>query len=192
MLLVIDESGDLGFKTSSSEYFALGALFFDTYRDAEILSKKVTKLKNKLNDRREFKFSSTDSKRKINFFNEISDCNFQFRAVYINKEKIIDKSLKRDSKEFYYYTLRLLIQGISSEVYSIKIDNLGNKLFKTRCAKICGDFFPNTLVKFVDSASDNLIQTSDMLLGITTQDKFDSTQINNIEKLKEKLNLEIF
>ncbi len=187
MLIIIDESGDPGFKPSSSSHFMLGALLFTDYKDAEILSKKVAKLRNHLGFKREFKFSSTSEKNKIKFFEEIKEVDFKFISVCINKKNIFDKILKSNPKEFYYYCLRSLLKNIKNEVHLIKIDNLGNNDFKFTCAEICKDFFPKAKIKFVKSSDDSLVQAADMFTGLCIKENLSKKDLINLdEEIREK------
>ena len=82
MLIFIDDSGDPEFKLSkgSSTHFVIACVIFDDNLDAEETALKIKRLSRSLNwhENHEFKFSKASKQVRLQFLDEIKECNFKF------------------------------------------------------------------------------------------------------------------
>lgn len=163
----IDESGDPGFKTSSSQNFAFALIIFEEDIAAEETDKEISHLAKIAHHNAEFKYSKTCDKVKDVFFNGIIKCPFRAKVLYVNKIIVHSSELRQDANKFYNYFLKQVITHANLENASIKIDGkkdtvkqeLVNYLrtqAKTSIAKI----------KYEDSKNNRLIQLADMVVGL--------------------------
>lgn len=172
MLVLIDESGDTGFKESSSRFFVLAMVVFQDkdavgrYPMAEHTSSVIRKVKEDTRHKPEFHFSQCSHKIRHAFFNGLNanSCDFKVYALVIDKQKIYSPHLKDNKKKFYNYTLKQLLKQNPIEGANIKIDGQKSKAFKKELKtylRTGQDGMMNKL-KFADSKNDFLIQLSDM------------------------------
>lgn len=172
MLVLIDESGDSGFKIAkgSSSHFVIVMVVFDDYEVAENTSNAINDTRTKLRFKTEFKFSNSSNAVRTGFFRSVSKYPFTVRALVADKSIIYSEKLRSEKESFYNYFVKSLLKndnGILVDA-NIKIDGSGSKEFK----KNLNSYLRNQLsqkkikkFKFVDSKSDNLIQLADMCAG---------------------------
>lgn len=167
MMLFIDESGDCGFQKASSPYFVLALV---AVRDdlVRALDTEIESLKTKYHIFPEYKFAKTSDSHKAIFFDAVSTCDFDAYAVVINKSLVYSNELRKNSKKFYSFCLKQLLQHLHLEQGTkIRIDASSSKIFqreaKVYVRKQFGDFPLD--IKFFNSKSANLIQLADMVAG---------------------------
>jgi hypothetical protein len=171
MLVLIDESGDPGFKISkgSTPFFVVALVIFQDMRQAEKCSAAITEIRTALGYRSEFKFSKTNSAGKDAFFQAVRPYLFEVRALVVEKDLIYSDRLRTDDDAFYNYFLRQLLTHCNDlQAARVKIDGSGDREFKRRLEKYLKRGVQAgkvTSVKFADSAKDNLIQLADMAVG---------------------------
>lgn len=172
MLVLIDESGDPGFRLAhgSTSHFVIAMVIFEDYGDAEKTSAAIAALRQELRVKPEFKFTRMADGIRDKFFDRIGTCNFRVRALVVDKSAIHSPHLRTETDQFYRFFLRQLLdndQGILSGA-SIKVDGSGSAEFKREMGSYlrrqrCGEKFGK--LKFVDSKTDNLVQLADMCAG---------------------------
>jgi len=202
MLIFIDESGDAGFKTSrgSSPYFVIVLVIFDDELVAEEVALEIKKLKRKLklHDDYEFKFNKSNKKFKIAFLNIIKPFDFRIRAIVVNKEKVYSQKLRKETKSFYNYFLKCVLEQSNDTILDAKLrlDAIGEKKFKqalqtylrlelnSQTKKVMNN------LKFGNSKNNVLIQLADMIAGALRRyyenSKSDSKNYWNIIKTKKE------
>lgn len=177
MLIFMDESGDTGFKfgKTSSRFFVLVIIIFDSLADAEKANDAVKEIRKvlKLPENFEFKFSTgTSDKYKIAFLQKLSKFNFRYRTVVIDKT-ILTKHNPLHPKDSLYMLVadQLFLRAEPSiKNASIFIDRISKsfvddfngylrKRLNTNIEKIIGR------LKHQDSKSNNLLQLADMVCG---------------------------
>jgi hypothetical protein len=170
MLVLIDESGDAGFKLlkGSSPYFILGMVIFRDLKMAEKTSQAICSAKASLNIKPEFRFSKTSFRARDGFFQAVSPFSFGIRVVVVEKEIIRSSFLKEKKDKFYNYFVQQILRQNGSILYnaSVKIDGSGDRKFKENFAKYLREQIDSNKikkVKFADSRSDYLIQLADMV-----------------------------
>jgi hypothetical protein len=170
--LVIDESGDPGFRTvqGSTSHFVIAMVIFHDSKEAERVSAVIGALREKLRVKPEFKFAKSASQVRYEFFDAVRSFGFQVRAIVIDKAAVQSPHLRTVTESFYNYFLRMLLKhdGGSTQGARIKIDGSGDAEFK----KELGTYLRRQLrggqiekFSFVDSRTDNLVQLADMCSG---------------------------
>ena len=134
MKIYIDESWDVGFKETSSEYFCFALVIFDSDEKIAHFREMMTILRKKLKMRNdyEFHYSHMPRRTKKEFCAHIALCEFDFYGLIIQKRLLIANSIK-DKKRFYNYTASLIIHNVQekiSESSDIYIDGSGDRSFR--------------------------------------------------------------
>lgn len=89
--IFIDESGDPGFKTGSSQHFMMGFAFFPT----ESYKKSIDYIKNDILSKtgkvpKEIKFNKSSHEMRITLLQMLVNNNGQFGYIYVDKNKIYE------------------------------------------------------------------------------------------------------
>lgn len=177
MLIFMDESGDTGFKFSktSSRFFVLVIIIFDSLADAEKANEAVKEIRKelKLPENFEFKFSTgTSDKYKKAFLQKLSKFNFRYRTVIVDKAILAKQNPIYPKDSLYMIVADHLFLRAESRMKnaSIFIDRISKsfvddfngylrKRLNTNIEKIIGR------LKHQDSKSNNLLQLADMVCG---------------------------
>ena len=177
MLIFIDESGDVGFKTDSgsSSHFVIVLIIFDDNLDAEETALKIKRLKRKLgkSEKFEFKFNKCNKELRLAFLNVVKDCHFRIRATVFSKNIINDKELRSSKNAFYNFALKnsLKYDDYSIEKARIVLDGSGDNSFKQNLINYLRASLNSKkkqvikTLKIKDSKKDLLIQLADMIAG---------------------------
>lgn len=172
MLVLIDESGDPGFKLTrgSSPHFVVAMVIFDDYEEAERASLLIEQARRSLRVTREFKFSGSHNNVRDGFFSAVSSVKFRLRALVVDKQIIYSSKLREDTDCFYNFFVQMLIRYDNGSLAnaSVKIDGSGDREFKRQLQVYLRKQLPQGSVKklkFVDSSKDNLVQLADMCAG---------------------------
>jgi hypothetical protein len=200
MIVFIDDSGDPGFKIDkgSSRTFVFCCVIFDDELDAEKTAVTIKEFRRKINksDKFEFKFNKSSKVIREKFLQEISNCNFKFRAIVMQKEKIKSEELRSSKESFYKFTMKMVLQHNAGEIHDakIKLDGRGDRVFRrellTYLRKHLNSNEQRVInnIRFVDSKRNVLIQLADMIAGTINRkyqlEKTDSTLYWNIIKKK--------
>lgn len=175
MLVLIDESGDTGFKNGSSRYFIMAMVVFQPLETgglcaaAEHTAEAVKKAKAEVKHKPEFHFTKCSHTVRKHFFNVLNgeDCKFEVYALMVDKQKITSPHLRNRPKAFYNFVLKQLLSHNPINQARIKVDGQKNKAFRqalTSYLRQGQDGMVESL-KFVDSKKDVLIQLADMVCG---------------------------
>lgn len=172
MLVLIDESGDPGFKivSGSSSHFIIAMVIFARFEEAERTAECITRARERLRVKPEFKFSATADVVKEGFFEAISGCSFSVRAVSVDKSVIYSANLRERKDQFYNYFVRQLMSNDGQTLADarVKLDKCGNREFKKELCTYLRRMVPREKVRSVqqyDSKSDVLLQLADMCAG---------------------------
>ena len=167
-MIFVDESGDSGFKEGSSAYFVL-TMIVVYEEDVLKIDDNIESVKKKYHIYpSEYKFSKTSDFHKQNFFTEISNLPFTVYAIVVNKKLVYSTELKKNSKKFYNFFLKQLLQHAPIENKTkIRIDKSSSKVFQKELVSYIRQQLSNLNlnIKFLDSKSANLIQLADMVSG---------------------------
>ena len=163
MLVLIDESGDSGFKftKNSSPFFTIGMVVFSNFTEAEKANKNIGELQKKMQIAQEFKFSKTHPNIKDAFFHDICKHDFLVHALIVDKRNISNNRLKNNKDDFYKICMKKLMEEDDTLLKNakIKIDGNGTKSFRISLRKYLQDHVGNQKIaslKFADSKRDNL------------------------------------
>lgn len=171
MLVLIDESGDPGFKLTkgSTSHFVAAMVIFRDFKQAEACSKAIKNLRPKLPHSGEFKFNKSSAKVKDEFFAAVTSHDFEVWALVVDKSLIHSENLRRNDDKFYnYFVKQLLSCNAKLEDAKVKIDGSGDREFKQHLQRYLKQSLPEGAVKsvkFADSQKDDLIQLADMVVG---------------------------
>ena len=172
MLVLIDESGDAGFKLArgSTQHFIVAMVIFDDFKEAERASDIIEAARTKLRIRTEFKFNKCSGQVKDGFFALVAPCKFTVRAIVVDKAKIYSDNLREHKEMFYNFFVKSLLQHDHNALIGarVKIDGSGDREFKRELAAYLKPESTGgkiVSVKFVESHRDNLIQLADMVAG---------------------------
>lgn len=172
MLVLIDESGDPGFKLTrgSTPRFIVAMVIFRDYQEAERAGKAIGEARERLRVKPEFKFSKCRDSIRDAFFQTVAPFNFIVRALVVTKETIYSKQLRKEKDHFYNYFVQMLLRHDNDllEGAKIKIDGSGDREFKQELERYLKQQLSAGKIKsfkFAHSHSDNLIQLADMAAG---------------------------
>ncbi|MCB1806393.1 MAG: DUF3800 domain-containing protein [Candidatus Competibacteraceae bacterium] len=171
MLVLIDESGDPGFKVSkgSSPVFVVAMVIFNDFLDAEHTSKSVSELRKKLRVKPEFKFNKSHNSIRDEFFKSLEHHKFTIRSLVVIKSRIHSAGLRDNTDRFYNFFVRMLLNHDNGMLNNarVKIDGSGDRRFKQELQAYLRRLLKERIasIKFADSRRDNLIQLADMAAG---------------------------
>ena len=107
----VDESGDLGFSSSSSNFFTVGYVFtvnrYPTMENKTIkrsLKNFNTRIKNKNKKLIEFKFSANNTTIRKKFLSKIKNMDIVIGIICISKDSV-KNNLKKDPSMLYRYLI---------------------------------------------------------------------------------------
>jgi hypothetical protein len=175
-LAFIDESGDPGFKLDkgSSQFFSVALVLFHNPEAARLATQQIKALKDKMGfpQKVEFKYTKLNDVHSRRVFEGLSSIDFQFCSVIIDKQNLLKQGLNNKLTLFEYtveLTIKLAKPYLHDACIVIDGDNqkdfrtyLGNKLKRTTNE---GKEHRITKVRTQDSASNDLLQLADLVVG---------------------------
>ena len=172
MLVLIDESGDAGFKITrgSSTHFVVAMVIFRDLKQAEAASKAIAEARSRLRVKPEFKFNKSAAIVRDGFFEAVQSFDFGVRALVVDKSRIYSDELRTHADNFYAYFVRLLLKHDADLLAGarVKIDGRASREFRSDLARHLREHlvdFKVENIKFAESHRDNLIQLADMVAG---------------------------
>ncbi len=171
VLVLIDESGDPGFKVArgSSPVFVVAMVIFDDFEEAERTSATIGQLRQQLRVKPEFKFNKCHGRVRDGFFQGIARHRFQVRALVVVKDRIDSQRLRTETGQFYHFFVQMLLKHDDGLLTGarIKIDGSGDRQFKQELQTCLRHQLGERMsdFKFADSRRDNLVQLADMSAG---------------------------
>lgn len=172
MLVLIDESGDPGFKLTrgSSSHFVVAMVIFDDFSEAERTGAAIDDLRVRLCLKTEFKFANSHRHVRDAFFDCVCAYRFRVRALVVDKSAIYSDNLRMHKELFYNHFVKLLLQHDNGVLHDarIKIDGSGDRRFRNELNGYLRkqlDMGKVRSIKFAESHRDNLIQLADMTAG---------------------------
>jgi len=168
MLIFIDESGDPGFKVSSSPCLVMTMVMFDNYEEADKTRSLIEELGKRFRVKPEFRFTNCSAQNRTVFFDGIRGCKFRVRSIVMQKDKLHSHFLRNKPAYFYNFTLRQLLTHNGLTGAKIRIDGNAKKEFLKAAKSYLRQQTPVGMidnVKFLDSKAEPLIQLADMITG---------------------------
>lgn len=168
MLIFIDESGDPGFKLTSSPCLIMTMVIFDDYTEADNTRALVEKLGKTYRIKPEYRFTNCSAQNRTAFFDGIRACKFRIRSIVMYKNKMHSHFLRNKPMYFYNYTLRQLLTHNNLANAKVRIDGNAKKEFLKAAKSYLRQQIPPGIVdnvKFLDSQEEPLIQLADMVTG---------------------------
>jgi Protein of unknown function (DUF3800) len=172
MLVLIDESGDPGFKLSkgsASVFVAVLVAFCDT-EAARQTQAAIDALAARLRLPGELKFSKSRPEVRDSFFAAVRPFAFRVRAIVVKKQLIYSRRLRTDKESFYSYFVKSMLKfdGGLLQGANVVIDGSGDREFR----KELGGYLRRHCterairhIRFANSANDRLLQLADMCAG---------------------------
>lgn len=175
MLVLIDESGETGFKDNSSRFFILTMVVFrevDTegrYPKAEQAANIIKQIMSETRHKPEFHFTDCSQRVRNAFFTglNVNGCDFEIYSLVVDKKLIVSDHLKKNPQKFYNFMLKQLLTHSPVAGATIKIDGQKSKAFRKALQSYLrqGNHGMLAKLKFADSKQDVLIQLADMACG---------------------------
>lgn len=172
MLVLIDESGDPGFKMvrGSSSHFVVAMVVFDDFKSAEHAAGVIAQTRVQLRVKPEFKFVRSHDHVRDAFFGAVCGLPFRVRALVVDKGALYSTRLREDTDCFYNFFVQTLMRYDNTTLHeaNVKIDGSGDRKFKQHLQTYLRRQLPPGRVRklrFVDSAKDDLVQLADMCAG---------------------------
>jgi len=172
VLVLIDESGDPGFKLAkgSTSHFVVAMVIFQDFEEAERTSAAIETAMEELRVKPEFKFSKCSDAVRDGFFQAVAPFKFIVRAMVVDKAKVYSKNLREDTERFYNYFVQMLMRHDNDALdgANVKIDGSGDREFKNALAAYLRHQLGDGKIakmRFADSRRDRLVQLADMVAG---------------------------
>ena len=196
--IYIDESGDLGFKETSSKCFIFTAVIVDDDRVLERVVKKIWKtLKNKRRGELHATHENDITRRRLlNMVNNIPTINI-ISAFFYKQE--IRKEFQNNKNSLYSRSLCVLIETLFKRSKTLLNGNISIFLDKTLMKKVIRDelvkninnlikikYNKNYIIDFISSQDNKSIQATDFISwGIFK--KYESDDDSYLRLIKDKI-----
>ena len=175
-LVFIDDSGDPGFKSESSDNFVLAAALFIDPEVAESLMNEIDDYRKTLGwtHNHEFKFTKNPKDVVSEMLRRTRNYDFKIYAVYIEKSDFREITPAMapffDREKLYNWTIKELLREIPLETAKITIDGRSSRHHKKNTAtylrrEVNGDNSKKLEFKFDDSVTTDLLQLADLIAG---------------------------
>ena len=192
-LIFIDDSGDPGFRDTSSNHFVMAAAIFTDPYTAKKLSQEISNYRRTLNwrDDYEIKFS----KLRKDFIKDIlkltTKYDYQIYAAAINK-KSFSQLPSPNHEQLYSWLIKELLLLIPFEDAKIRLDgHMSRQAMLQTTSYLRREVNRSNIkkldIKFEKSHTDNLMQLADLIAGSVNRslsDKSDAMAYLNIIKAK--------
>ena len=200
-LVFIDDSGDPGFKETSSRNFVMAAAVFIDSGVADDLSKRIDERRKLLQWRKNIEFKFSKDRKEIigDLLKVIRDYNFDIYAVYLNKSKCSGIMTIINKNKLYDWMIVELLKLLPANNMKVKIDGRsGRQNMRKTAAYLRRELRGRNRkleIDFEDSRKNNLIQVADLVAGSINRSletsKTDARKYINILKDRVKLIKEI-
>lgn len=131
--LFLDESGELGFKLTSSRYFLIAILSCDDNEIKKVrkIIKRIRtrKLKKKLKELTELKANNTSKQIREAVLKKLNSLNIEIYTIILDKKQVYDY-LKNKKDKLYNYVSHLIISecSINDKNIDLFVDKRGAKI----------------------------------------------------------------
>jgi len=128
--IFLDESGDLGFKDSSSKFFIITLMCCDIKTEIEVsrIIKKIRGniLKKKMRNTPELKGNNSNNQIRFAVLNKAIEKNIEIYTIILEKSKVYDY-LKNSKDRLYNYTANLILNecSLNDDMIRLVVDKRG-------------------------------------------------------------------
>jgi len=170
--IIIEDSGDLGVKGSSTSHFIVVAVIVVGDDVKNLLTTKIDNYRTELGwkETHEFKFNSTKKSIIEKLIKKVRDYKFSVNAVVLDKSKIPVVPEIIDGISLYNYLIKELLINLDLSNPYITIDGISSKKHEQKVKaylrqnlRIKG--IKKSEIKFVDSRKDTMVQLADIVAG---------------------------
>jgi hypothetical protein len=158
--IFLDESGDLGFKETSSKWFLFTIVLTNDHRKIEKVIKKIRKgLKKKykkVNELHAYHSQPAVRKKMLSMLSEIAD--LKILCIVLNKEKVYG-DLRNQKNVLYNYTANILLDRLHNK----KIINIDEPIYLYIDQK---DTNRNIRENFENYLKDNFVKRGNSMVNI--------------------------
>lgn len=196
--IFLDESGELGFKKSSTKFFTITLLVCGVKEEQELqrVIKKIRQriLKKKLKKSPEIKWNNSDEFIKKKIFDKLGKIDFEVFTIILDKSKVYDY-LKGKKHKLYNYLSNLIIAECSIDGnFELVVDRSKNKrslrddfdnYIRNNLKRECS----NLKIKHEDSKSNGGLQVLDFISGAVFN-KYEFENLRYYNKIKDKITTE--
>ena len=190
-LIFIDDSGDPGVKTASSDIFVMAAVLFTDPEVAEALMHEIGEYRESLGwkNNHEFKFTKNPKNIVLEMLGRANKYDFKVYAVYIEKNNFreITPALVPffDREKLYNWMIKELLKEIAPADAKITIDGRSSRQYKKDTTtylrrEIKSGNSSKIEFKFEDSVRTDLLQLADLVAGSVNR----SLQLNKTDVRK--------
>lgn len=175
MFIFADDSGDTGFKKSSSPVFVIALVIFDDNLVAEKTALAIKKLRRELKfpDNVEFKFHKSRPSIKRKFLDTVTKYPFRIRAIVVEKGRVRNKFKEGSKETFFNHIVMTALRESDGTIRNAKLrfDERGGRRVRNEMRAYLSREMDNKTkkifldLKFIDSKKDNLVQLADMVAG---------------------------
>src|SRR5260221_288134 len=159
----------------SSPFFVVTAAIFTDPAVAQKCDAHIDEIRKQLglSPRKEFHFSSDNRQIRTRFLSEISQFDFQYSSVVLNKARVTGPGFNV-KESLYKYTSRLVVGNMKDclKEATVVIDRCGDKEFRSELSRYLGrhaNFDQGVRrikkTKMEQSHTNNLLQLADMVCG---------------------------
>lgn len=166
MYIFVDESGDTGCNGSATQYFVIAIVIFDNIEDMQDTQVKIEEFKKLEHLTDELHFCKTPNNTKDKFFYFIKSCNFNSKAICVNKKELYSEFLINNPDKLYNYILKQLLDSLNTDKeLKIILDGKGNRTLEKQLKQYLktNSKLKVKKIKTKDSKSELLLQLADMI-----------------------------
>lgn len=198
--LWIDESGDCGFKfdRGSSRFLVIACAYLIELDKECYVKEEANRLKSKLHLTKdyEFKFSRCKDKFRREIFNFITKLPIKYKAVIVDKKKLLISDLRFQPQQIYCELIRRLLYDNEPplEKAILIIDEATAKIHHKEFNQILKKYLSKNIVSKIRqkrSRGEIMIQIADLIAGaIFRKHEKQDAQYYQLIKDKEKIIIE--
>jgi len=170
--LYIDDSGDTGFKKSSSSHFLIAAVIVLDEEQVQLLSDAISLFRRDLgwSELHELKFNTAEKRIVLDFIEFIRNYDFSAQVMLVDKSKIAPENIPNDKSLLHFHVIRELLLKFELTNPIITIDGRSDKQYTKKIRAYLRQGLKErgilrSQIYFVDSRKNQLIQLADVIVG---------------------------
>ncbi|MCL2250266.1 MAG: DUF3800 domain-containing protein [Oscillospiraceae bacterium] len=183
--LYIDDSGDTGFKKSSSSHFLIATVIVLDEGQVRLLSDAISLFRRELgwSELDEFKFSKTNKKTILNVIDLVKAYDFSAQVIVLDKSRVNTENIPKEKETLHFQVIKELLLKLDLSNPVITIDGRAGRKYAKRIRTFLRQGLKErgilrSQIYFVDSRKSPLVQLADIVVGAVARslnkDKTDS------------------